>query len=47
MEIDSNTTWETWYKGCNILRWAYIDDLLPKDKTEQNQSLKKNNQENV
>ena len=34
MELDKNETWDKWSRGNNIKRWAYIDDLLPKDKTE-------------
>lgn len=30
MEIDKNDSWVKWSKGLNIIRWAYIEDLLPK-----------------
>ena len=34
MELDKNETWDKWSRGNNIKRWAYIDELLPKAKTE-------------
>lgn len=30
MEIDKNDSWAKWCRGLNIIRWAYIEDLLPK-----------------
>ena len=35
MQIDSSR-WDRWCNGLNIKRWAYIDDLLPERKEENN-----------
>lgn len=31
MQMDKNTAWIKWANGINMKRWAYIEDLLPKE----------------
>lgn len=35
MQTESNR-WDRWCNGLNIKRWAYIEDLLPERKEENN-----------